>query len=365
MPSGFVAVFGGQFTDASGQPYAGASLYARPSAETVAAGQISAQEVLLGILDNSGNLPQSANAHLWASDSLTPQGTVYALRILAEDGSQVWGPVNFFLQGQSPVNLSVFEPTTMSVSYPSPIVQNPTGDQTIQTNDLLPAEGNTTQSLGHSDAPWNGVFNNLTVDGSVTFNVVNALVGFQVNGAAPSGDVLRGNGSDFIAAQLAASDLSNGVTGTGAVVLANGPSFTGKFVKYNNIVLQGGGVPSIVYQSLSTGLTANFNAGAALTLYTPTTPAQFRVVFSQAITHAATSASVMPSLTLAWTDAAGVSRTKTIVATSSANTTSTETDGVAVIYTNGSTPIQVTSASYSSTGSVSMTYDLSLSLEAL
>jgi hypothetical protein len=41
-----------------------------------------------------------------------------------------------------------------------------------------------------------------------------------------SGNVLRGNGTAFVSAQLAAADLSNGVTGTGAVVLADSPALT-------------------------------------------------------------------------------------------------------------------------------------------
>lgn len=363
--SGYIQIWGGQFSNAAGQPYVGGKLYAQPSVETVAAGQLSSQEFLVGVLDSQGNLPLSTNAKLWANDTTLPLGTVYAFRLADVDGSPVWGPVNFYILGQSPVNLSEFTPTTMAVSYPAPIVQNPVGNQTIFENNLLPANGNTTQSLGSTIAPWNGVFNMLTVNGSVSFTVVNAIVGFQVNGAAPSGNVLRGNGADFVPAILAASDLSNGVTGTGAVVLANGPSFTGKFVKYNGLTVGGNGVPSILYQSLSTGLTANFNAGAAMTLVNPSIASQYRVSFSQAITHAATSSSTMPSLMLTWTDAAGVSRIKTLVATSTANTTATETDGVTVIYTNGSTPVQVISASYASSGSVSLQYDLSLSLEAM
>lgn len=39
-----------------------------------------------------------------------------------------------------------------------------------------------------------------------------------------AGNVLRGNGTAFISAVLAAADLANGVTGTGAVVLASAPT---------------------------------------------------------------------------------------------------------------------------------------------
>lgn len=63
----------------------------------------------------------------------------------------------------------------------------------------------------------------LDLDG---FRRVKAGTGFQIAGAATSGHVLRGNGTDFVDAALAAADLSNGVTGSGAVVLAANPTFT-------------------------------------------------------------------------------------------------------------------------------------------
>jgi hypothetical protein len=56
---------------------------------------------------------------------------------------------------------------------------------------------------------------------SVTAPLVDATAGFKNNGSAISGHVLRGNGSNFVDAALAASDLSNGVTGSGAVVLVS------------------------------------------------------------------------------------------------------------------------------------------------
>ena len=74
-----------------------------------------------------------------------------------------------------------------------------------------------------------GVVSIITIntDGAVGVNgVVSAVSGFQYNGVATSGHVLRGNGTAFIDAQLAAADLSNGTTGTGAVMLANAPGFT-------------------------------------------------------------------------------------------------------------------------------------------
>jgi hypothetical protein len=47
------------------------------------------------------------------------------------------------------------------------VVTNPSEDQSIGSDNLLPASGNPTgQSLGTSAAPWNAVLNNLTVNGS-------------------------------------------------------------------------------------------------------------------------------------------------------------------------------------------------------
>lgn len=54
-----------------------------------------------------------------------------------------------------------------------------------------------------------------------------ASTGYQINQAnATAGNVLRGDGTKFVAAILAAADLSNGVTGSGAVVLASGAALT-------------------------------------------------------------------------------------------------------------------------------------------
>lgn len=58
-------------------------------------------------------------------------------------------------------------------------------------------------------------------------NTVSAVTGYQQNGAAASGHVLRGDGTNFVDSALAASDLSNGVVGSGSVVLAAAPTLSG------------------------------------------------------------------------------------------------------------------------------------------
>ena len=121
----------------------------------------------------------------------------------------------------------------------------------------------------------------------------------------------------------------------------------------------------IVFSTLQPSLTANYNAGLAMTLFTPTAAAAYRVSVSQAIVIAASSTSTFPSLTLSWTDVGGIARTKQLVATSSTNTTAVEADAVATIYTNNSTAVQVTSASYASSGTYAMAFSLSIAAELL
>lgn len=52
--------------------------------------------------------------------------------------------------------------------------------------------------------------NNLQVVGTITGgSTINAVTGFQINAAAASGNVLRGNGTNFVSATLAQTDVSN------------------------------------------------------------------------------------------------------------------------------------------------------------
>jgi Chaperone of endosialidase len=44
------------------------------------------------------------------------------------------------------------------------VVTNPSSDQTIQSHNLLPASGNTTQSLGSASATWNAAFGQVSVE---------------------------------------------------------------------------------------------------------------------------------------------------------------------------------------------------------
>jgi hypothetical protein len=127
-------------------------------------------------------------------------------------------------------------------------------------------------------------------------------------------------------------------------------------------------VTNTVLPILQPTLTANYNAGSAQTIYTPSAVTVLRVNWSQAIVVAATTGaatSTFPSLTLSWTDVGGITRTQTLVPTSTANTTAVQSQGVTVIYTNNSGPVAVTSASYASNTASQMQYALTVFAEIL
>ncbi|MGA3200610.1 MAG: hypothetical protein ABSD89_14580, partial [Halobacteriota archaeon] len=82
------------------------------------------------------------------------------------------------------------------------VVKNPTGDQTIATNSLLPASANTTQSLGRSVSRWaaslgitdvmslNGVLNATDLPGAdIGAQVNNAITAINVNDATYGGSI--------------------------------------------------------------------------------------------------------------------------------------------------------------------------------
>jgi hypothetical protein len=127
-------------------------------------------------------------------------------------------------------------------------------------------------------------------------------------------------------------------------------------------------ITNTVLPILSPALTANYNAGSAQTIFTPSAVTVLRVSWSQAIVVAATTGaatSTFPSLTLSWTDVGGITRTQTLVSTSTTNTTAVQSQGVTVIYTNNSGPVSVTSASYASNTAAQMTYALTVYAETL
>lgn len=127
-------------------------------------------------------------------------------------------------------------------------------------------------NLALTAAPSGGVSIGATTDPGA--GILNVLTGFRIGNAAASGNVLRGNGTNFVSAALAAADLSNGVTGSGNVVLATAPAGFLKVVKVQKFTAGGTYTPStgIQYAIIEcvgggaggggvTGTAANFYVG--------------------------------------------------------------------------------------------------------
>ena len=139
----------------------------------------------------------------------------------------------------------------------------------------------------------------------------------------------------------------------------------GRITEFNGSPTAGAGVPSEQFAIINTALSANYNAGSAKTVFTPTTNTILRINVFQGTQQAATSSSTFPSLTLGWTDSSGQARTITLITTSAANTVNVQQNAVVCIATNSSTPVTITSASYASSGGTAMEYMLAVSVEAL
>lgn len=74
--------------------------------------------------------------------------------------------------------------------------------------------------------PSGGLAWGLTTD--TTAGVINVLTGFRINSAATSGNVLRGNGTNFVSAQLACADLSTPcITGNQSITLSGDATGSG------------------------------------------------------------------------------------------------------------------------------------------
>lgn len=210
-----------------------------------------------------------------------------------------------------------------------------------------------------------------------SFSVLNGLVGqnFKVTGLANAA-----NNGTFLCSGNTAGTITlvnpSGVAETKTVVIqsladyaiysAGGQVYlNGNISRYMGRDTVGNGIPSEVNQIVAASLTANYNAGNAKTIFTPTAPSQLRISYSQALTIVATTTSTFPSLTLGWTDVGGVARTKMLVSADSTNTTAVESDGVVVLTTDGSTVVTVTSAGYASNTAAQMAYALTVTTEVL
>jgi hypothetical protein len=153
-----VQIQNGAFQDAAGVAIVG-TLILQLSQDAVVSGtgQVAPKAISIAVVAG-----QAAATPVWGNDNLTPSGTVYVARLFDTSGAPVWGPENWSITGAGPIEINTLVPAAGSVSYAGAVILAPSGDQTITTNNLLPASGNTTQRLGSSSARWVGLFNSIT-----------------------------------------------------------------------------------------------------------------------------------------------------------------------------------------------------------
>lgn len=111
-------------------------------------------------LDSSGKIP--AGTQIVASDEMVTQ-IPYTADLQDSNMSRLDTLGTWAIVGASPIDLSLMVSTNAGVSFPGAVLLSPSGDQTILNNNLLPASGNTTQSLGSSSAQWDAALQDVTI----------------------------------------------------------------------------------------------------------------------------------------------------------------------------------------------------------
>jgi hypothetical protein len=176
MSSPNLQLEGGNFQSAAGAAVAkGTLLFTLSHDEEYVAGssQIVSGEKFSVTLDSNGNIPASPPFLVYSNDTLLPGGSYYIVILYDATGAQVWANPQFWSLASTPDPLDV---GTIVPSNPpggglipmSPaVLLNPSGDQTISVGNLLPAAGNTTQSLGFQGALWDGDFLNIGISGAL------------------------------------------------------------------------------------------------------------------------------------------------------------------------------------------------------
>lgn len=188
----------------------------------------------------------------------------------------------------------------------------------------------------------------LEVSGAIKGDsTINAVTGYRQNGSAASGNVLRGNGTNFVSAQLAAGDLSNGTIGSGAVVLATG-------------------APTIIATLSLTGQTANFTNQQVIASLPAT--GIYRITGYTVVTTADGVSSTLPSTSYSFTEPSGggVGTGHGLTGTSTGNTVGGTNTSIGNSFQGKvGTAVTVSSASYASNTPNTMTYSAFFILERL
>ena len=125
-----IAVSGGSFQDAEGNPLAGGLLVLTldSAAVVLGTGQVVNNLPLFITLDSTGNAPSTP---IWFNDQLTPSGTAYSATLFSAPGKPAWTAAQLWsFTGGSAINLDTMVPAFTGVSYPSALL---TSDASLQT----------------------------------------------------------------------------------------------------------------------------------------------------------------------------------------------------------------------------------------
>ncbi|VVB51239.1 Uncharacterised protein [uncultured archaeon] len=293
------------------------------SATTLALGVIQ----LAGDLANTAASPQVVSTHLTSPLPLAQGGT-------QADLSTTGGTSQVLRQSTLGGTITVSQLASSDLSDASSLaylntIETWTAAQTFNSGNLILA-GATSGTL---------IINAAAIAGSNTLTFPAGTTDFSATGGTSF--VLRQSsaGAAITVSQLAASDLSNGTTGSGSVVLSSAPSitstaslasatFSGTITSYNGNALTSPGIATIVAKYDAVTQTAALS-GASLLASTPAA-GQYRISWAAVVTTADTSG--VPSSTLGGT--AGFQITYTDADTAASATTQSAASATAFVQTN-------------------------------
>lgn len=169
----------------------------------------------------------SVSVQIWGNDVVVDAAdgtndTYYTVNLFNAVNSLVWSAAYLFT-GAGPINLvgfPILNPVPAPVAPTFPVVQPPGGSNgNVQYNNGATFGGDSTFSFNATTKVVGGT-------------IFNAATGFEVGGAASSGNYLRGNGTNFVSSLILVGDLpasypwSSLGNAVGSLTLANGANAT-------------------------------------------------------------------------------------------------------------------------------------------
>jgi hypothetical protein len=167
------------------------------------------------------------------------------------------------------------------------------------------------------------------------------------------------SGSASLTVENAGLDVNgSGTPGTGAFSL----NTSGVATKVANATTAGNGLPFIIADVNSTGLTANVST---TNLLASATQGMYAIEVYWVCTTAATSSGTLPSVVVGWTDDSGTTQSTTVAPASSTNAVGSygRSSGL-VLYSGIAQNITYSTTGYASSGATSLTYSLRFRLIA-